>query len=264
MPEPAAGIPSRFESFTRVDGNQAAGVVLLCDHARNALPPEYGALGLPPDEFSRHIAYDIGAEGVTRGLAARLQATALFTGYSRLLIDPNRGLDDPTLIMKLSDGAVIPGNRDIDAAERQKRVERYYLPYHTAITREIDSLIALRIRPILVSIHSFTPAWKNVPRPWHAGILWDRDGRLPRLLLDGLRRDASLVVGDNEPYHGALEGDTLNTHGTKRGLAHALIEIRQDLIADQSGVDEWVDRLALILEPVMKEPGLRREAGIAS
>lgn len=264
MPELAVGVPSRFESFTRVDGNQAAGVVLLCDHARNALPPEYGALGLPPGEFKRHIAYDIGAEGVTRGLAWRLGATALLTGYSRLLIDPNRGLDDPTLIMKLSDGAVVPGNRDIDAAERQKRVERYYLPYHTAITREIDSLIAARIRPILVSIHSFTPAWKNVPRPWHAGILWDRDGRLPRLLLDGLRSDTSLVVGDNEPYHGALEGDTLNTHGTKRGLAHALIEIRQDLIADQSGVDEWVDRLALILEPVMKEPGLRREAGIAS
>ncbi|MFO0990970.1 MAG: N-formylglutamate amidohydrolase [Hyphomicrobiales bacterium] len=239
-------------------------MVLLCDHARNTLPPEYGALGLPPAEFKRHIAYDIGAEGVTRGLARRLEATALLTGYSRILIDPNRGLDDPTLIMKLSDGAVVPGNRDIDAAERQRRIERFYLPYHAAITCEIDSLISARIRPILVSIHSFTPAWKNVPRPWHAGILWDRDGRLPRLLLDGLRSDASLVVGDNEPYHGALEGDTLNTHGTKRGLAHALIEIRQDLIADQSGVDEWVDRLALILEPVMKEPGLRREAGIAS
>ena len=114
-----------------------------------------------------------------------------------------------------------------------------------------------------MSIHSFTPFWKVTARPWHAGILWDRDGRLPRLLLDGLQRDTALVVGDNEPYHGALEGDTLNTHGTRRGLAHALIEIRQDLIAEQSGVDEWVDRLALILEPVMKEPGLRREASVA-
>lgn len=263
MPEPIAGASSRFESFIRIAGNQAAGVILLCDHARNALPPEYGALGLPPGEFERHIAYDIGAEAVTRGLAARLEAIALLAGYSRLLIDPNRGLDDPTLIMKLSDGAVVPGNRDIDDAERQRRIDRYYLPYHTAITQEIEALIAARIRPILVSIHSFTPAWKDVRRPWHAGILWDRDGRLPRLLLAGLRRDTSLVVGDNEPYHGALEGDTLNTHGTKRGLAHALIEIRQDLIADQSGVDEWVDRLALILEPVMKEPGLRREAGLA-
>jgi predicted N-formylglutamate amidohydrolase len=261
LPEPAAGASSRFESFTRIGGNQAAGVVLLCDHARNALPPQYGALGLPAAEFQRHIAYDIGAEGVTRGLAARLEATALLTGFSRLLIDPNRGLDDPTLIMKLSDGAVIPGNRDIDAAERQRRVDLYYRPYHTAITAEIDTLLAARIRPILVSIHSFTPFWKGNPRPWHAGILWDRDGRLPRLLLDGLSADRSLIIGDNEPYHGALEGDTLNTHGTKRGLAHALIEIRQDLITDQSGVDEWVARLALILEPVMKEPGLRREAG---
>jgi predicted N-formylglutamate amidohydrolase len=263
LPEPAVGAPFRFESFTRIDGNQAAGVILLCDHARNTLPPEYGVLGLPPGEFKRHIAYDIGAESVTRGLAARLGAIALLTGYSRLLIDPNRGLDDPTLIMQLSDGAIIPGNRDIDPAERQRRIDRYYLPYHTAITREIDALIAARIRPILVSIHSFTPAWKGTPRPWHAGILWDRDGRLPHLLLDGLRADSRLTVGDNEPYHGALEGDTLNAHGTMRGLAHALIEIRQDLIADQSGVDEWVDRLALILEPVMKEPGLRREAGLA-
>jgi predicted N-formylglutamate amidohydrolase len=263
LPEHSAGNPSLFESFTRVDGNQAAGVILLCDHARSSLPAEYGALGLPPAEFKRHIAYDIGAEGVTRGLASRLGATALLTGYSRLLIDPNRGLDDPTLIMKLSDGAVVPGNRDIDATERQRRIDRYYLPYHTAITRQIDALIAAQTRPILVSIHSFTPAWKGVPRPWHAGILWDRDGRLPRLLLDGLRADSNLIVGDNEPYHGALEGDTLNTHGTKRGLTHALVEIRQDLIAEQSGVDEWVDRLALILEPVMKEPGLRRDAGLA-
>jgi predicted N-formylglutamate amidohydrolase len=262
LPEHAAGAPSRFESFTRVDGNQAAGVILLCDHARNALPPQYGSLGLPPGEFQRHIAYDIGAEGVTLGLAGRLGATALLTGYSRLLIDPNRGLEDPTLIMKLSDGAVVPGNRDIDAEERERRIAQYYLPYHTAISREIDSLIAARIRPILVSIHSFTPFWKGIPRPWQAGILWDRDGRLPRLLLEGLKADSALTVGDNEPYHGALEGDTMNTHGTKRGLAHALIEIRQDLIAEQSGVDEWVDRLALILEPVMKEPGLRREAGL--
>jgi predicted N-formylglutamate amidohydrolase len=260
LPEHAAESSSDIESFTRIAGNQAAGLILLCDHARNTLPSGYDSLGLPTNEFQRHIAFDIGAEAVTRGLAARLGSIA----YWRLLIDPNRGLDDPTLIMKLSDGAVVPGNRNIDAAERQRRIDRYYLPYHMAITREIDTLIGAGIRPILVSIHSFTPFWKTIPRPWHAGILWDRDGRLPHLLLDGLQRDKSLVVGDNEPYHGALEGDTLNTHGTRRGLAHALIEIRQDLIAEQSGVDEWVDRLALILEPVMKEPGLRREASIAS
>jgi len=238
-------------------------VILLCDHARNALPLEYGTLGLPKSEFERHIAYDIGAEAVTRGLAARLGATAFLTSYSRLLIDPNRGLDDPTLIMKLSDGAVVPGNRNCDCAERQRRIDCYYRPYHEAITREIDALLTAQTRPILISIHSFTPFWKTTPRPWHAGILWDRDGRLPHLLLDGLRKDKALVVGDNEPYHGALEGDTLNTHGTQRRLAHALIEIRQDLIGSQSGVDDWVDRLALILEPVMKEPGLRREASIA-
>lgn len=259
MRDHPAGPPSKPESFIRIDGNQVAGLILLCDHARNLLPPEYGSLGLPAGEFERHIAYDIGAEAVTRGLAARLGATALLAGYSRLLIDPNRGLDDPTLIMKLSDGAVVPGNRDVDPAERQRRIDRFYAPYHAAIEHEIDAVCAAGGRPILVSIHSFTPCWKAIARPWHAGILWDRDGRLPRLLLDGLRREKALIVGDNEPYHGALEGDTLNIHGTRRGIAHGLIEIRQDLIAQQSGVDEWSDRLALILEPVMKEPGLRQE-----
>jgi predicted N-formylglutamate amidohydrolase len=261
--EQAVRAVSETANFTRIAGNQEAGLILLCDHARNALPLEYGSLGLPATEFERHIAYDIGAEGVTTRLAQRLGATALMTCYSRLLIDPNRGLDDPTLIMQLSDGAVIPGNRDIDCTERQRRIDRYYLPYHTAITAEIDALISMGVRPILVSIHSFTPFWKAFARPWHAGILWDRDGRLPHLLLEGLLRDTALVVGDNEPYHGALEGDTLNTHCTRRGLAHALVEIRQDLIASQSGVDEWAERLALILEPVMKDPVLRLEASVA-
>jgi predicted N-formylglutamate amidohydrolase len=261
--EQAAKALSEAPGFVRIAGNQQAGLILLCDHARNALPREYGSLGLPAGEFERHIAYDIGAEGVTKRLAERLGATALTTCYSRLLIDPNRGLEDPTLIMKLSDGAVVPGNRDIDLAERQRRIDRYYLPYHAAITAEIDALIAMGVRPILVSLHSFTPFWKAFARPWHAGILWDRDGRLPHLLLEGLQRDTALVIGDNEPYHGALEGDTLNTHGTRRGLAHALIEIRQDLIAHQSGVDEWAERLALILEPVMKDPVLRLETSIA-
>ena len=120
----------------------------------------------------------------------------------------------------------------IDEAERQHRIERYHLPYHRAISADIDSRLASGAVPILVSLHSFTPLWRGVARPWHAGILWDRDGRLPLPLLEGLRAMTGLTIGDNEPYHGALEGDTLNVHGTRRGLAHALVEIRQDLIAD--------------------------------
>ncbi|WP_368904974.1 N-formylglutamate amidohydrolase [Taklimakanibacter lacteus] len=228
------------------------GLILIADHARNALPKEYGSLGLAPQQFERHIAYDIGIEPVTRGLAGALGCPALLGAFSRLLIDPNRGADDPTLIMRVSDGAIIPGNAMIDDGEREKRIARFHRPYHAAITAEIDAALVMGIDPVLVSLHSFTPHWKGIARPWHAGILWDEDHRFAGYLLRALRADARLCIGDNEPYSGALEGDTLYTHGTRRGLRHGLIEIRQDLIARQSGVDEWISRLAPILEGFMK------------
>ncbi len=242
------------DSHIAVPPTRRADLILLCDHASNRLPQQYHTLGLPPAEFERHIAYDIGAEAVTQGLASRLGGAAFFARFSRLLIDPNRGTDDPTLIMKLSDGAVIPGNARINEEERQHRIETYHQPYHRAISAYIDSRPASGTAPILVSLHSFTPVWRGVARPWHAGILWDLDGRLPLPLLEALRSMPGLTIGDNEPYHGALEGDTLNVHGTRRGLAHALVEIRQDLIATQRGVDEWVERLASVLEPIMNDP----------
>lgn len=239
------------EAFEQLPGTHATGLLFLCDHARNTLPEGYGSLGLPPEQFRRHIAYDIGARDLTIGLARRFGAAALLTCYSRLLIDPNRGLEDPTLIMKLSDGAVVPGNADIDAAERELRIQHYWRPYHHAITATLNHLVAEGAAPVIVSIHSFTPLWRGVPRPWHVGLLWDQDDRLVKPMLEALRADPSLVVGDNEPYHGALEGDTMWTHGTKRGIPHVLIEIRQDLIAGKSGVDEWTERLAGVLEDAL-------------
>jgi predicted N-formylglutamate amidohydrolase len=241
------------EAFDIMMGAAGNPLILLCDHATNRLPPEYGSLGLEQSQFERHIAYDIGARDVTLGLAKRLHGTAVMSRFSRLLIDPNRGMDDPTLIMRLSDGAVVPGNRLVDAAERQRRIERFHRPYHNAISGEIGRVRAEGLTPFLVSIHSFTPAWKGRARPWHVGILWDRDEAIARALIAGFEAQGDLVVGDNEPYHGALEGDTLNTHGTAAGLPHALIEIRQDLIAAKSGVDEWVERVAIVVEPIMKE-----------
>lgn len=240
------------ESFARVSGDLTRGIILIADHARNTLPEDYGSLGLAPEQFERHIAYDIGVEAVTRGLAKALNCPALMACFSRLLIDPNRGADDPTLIMRVSDGAIIPGNALVDDRERERRLARFHRPYHGAITAEIDAARAQGIDPLLVSIHSFTPHWKGIPRPWHAGVLWDEDDRFAAYLLKALRAKGDLHVGDNEPYSGTLEGDTLYTHGTRRGLRHGLIEIRQDLIARQSGVDEWISRLAPILEAFMK------------
>ena len=159
-----------------------------------------------------------------------LGAPAICTRFSRLLIDPNRGLDDPTLIMRISDGAVVPGNRHLDAAERERRVRQYYEPYHLRIDSLIEQCVAAGVPPVLLSVHSFTDNWKGVPRPWHAAILWDRDYRFSVPLLEALRAEDGIVVGENEPYDGKLAGDCMWQHGTRRGLAHTILEVRQDLI----------------------------------
>jgi predicted N-formylglutamate amidohydrolase len=233
--------------YRRMAGDLASGALILCDHAENLIPDGYGTLGLTLEDLGRHIAYDIGAAGVAEHLARALQAPALFAGYSRLLIDPNRGLDDPTLVMQLSDGRVVPGNAGIDEAEIEARIERYYAPYHRAIDAAIDAAIAAGKPPVLLAIHSFTQAWKSVPRPWHVGVLWDKDPRLACALLREFQAMPGVTVGDNVPYSGQLKGDTLYQHGTMRGLAHALIEIRQDLILGAEGQAEWAGRLAEVI-----------------
>ena len=237
--------------YRRIEGDWTSGVLILCDHADNRIPSSYGTLGLAPEDLSRHIAYDIGTAGVTEHLARVLGAPALLTRFSRLLIDPNRGLDDPTLIMQLSDGRVVPGNAVLDEAEIQTRVDRYYAPYHHAVDVAIDTAIMAGKPPVLLAIHSFTQAWKSVPRPWHVTVLWDKDPRLACPLLKELQAVPDVTVGDNVPYSGQLKGDTLYQHGTVRGLAHALIEVRQDLILGPQGQAEWAERLAEVVRKVL-------------
>jgi predicted N-formylglutamate amidohydrolase len=238
-------------AFTVLPGRLSAGIILVCDHAGNAFPEGYGTLGVAPAELERHIAYDIGAGAVTRHMAAELGVPAVLTRFSRLLIDCNRGADDPTLIMRLADGTAVEGNRHLTHGERDKRTALYYTPYHAAISSLIDRALAQGIAPVLLSIHSYTPVWKGVPRPWHGAVLWDRDPRLALPLLSHLRAEPGLVVGDNEPYRGGLLGDTMWRHGTERGLAHALIEVRQDLISEETGQREWAQRLARIMTAIL-------------
>ena len=202
------------------------------------------------------IINDIGAAGVTRMLAHRLGCPAILSRFSRLLIDPNRGEDDPTLVMRLSDGAVVPGNRHADAAEIERRLALFHRPYHDAITAEIEAALAAGIVPVLLSIHSFTPVWRGVARPWHAAVLWDSDPRFTRELIDALEAPGDLIVGDNEPYDGALRGDCLFRHATLRGLANTLLEIRQDLITEVDGQRAWADRLAGLLPAILARPEL--------
>ncbi|TPW26666.1 N-formylglutamate amidohydrolase [Pararhizobium mangrovi] len=250
---------SEFAPYEILDAEPGSGIVLLADHARAALPERYAKLGLPEEAFTRHIAYDIGVEALTRRLGERLSAPAVLCCFSRLLIDPNRGEDDPTLVMKLSDGAVVPANHPMTGEERAFRLETFHRPYHRAVADLVERAEkAAGAPPFVVSLHSFTPAWKGEARPWHVGVLWDSDPRAPRPLIEALQAEGDLVVGDNEPYSGALGNDTMFTHCTRTGLAHALIEVRQDLIADNAGVAEWADRLCPLLESLNARPEMHR------
>src|SRR5262245_11718737 len=250
----ASGIGAEEHGSYRIlPGRSDRGLVILCDHAGNDLPEAYGTLGLPAEQLKRHIAYDIGVAPIVRALSAALAAPAVMTRYSRLLIDPNRGHDDPTLIMRLSDGAVVPGNRRLDAAEREKRVRLYYEPYHRAIDAVIDRCLREGPPPVLLSIHSFTESWKEFSRPWHVGVLWGDDDRLAMPLLDGFYAEGDLIVGENEPYVGQHVGDCLWQHGAQRGLANAIVEIRQDLIRDAAGQAAWRRRICRIMEKVLSD-----------
>ena len=241
--------------------------LILCDHASNYVPPELNNLGLSPDHLTRHIAYDLGAVDVARFIADSLNCPLVEAGFSRLLIDPSRGLDDPTLIMKFSDGIIIPANRGVDRFNDlepwQSRVHTYYKPYHNAISSALARAASQNIAPIILSVHSFTPVWKNQPRPWQAAVLWDKDDRLRNLAIAHMRQYEGLNFGDNVPYSGRLKNDCLYRHATLNGLAHALIELRQDEISQTAGVELWGTRLvALLHEAVLDcDMTVRRPCG---
>jgi predicted N-formylglutamate amidohydrolase len=250
-----------FAPVETLSGRLDAGALVICDHARNAFPPGYGTLGLPPAALERHIAYDIGARALSLELAARLGAPAVLSTFSRLLIDPNRGEDDPTLVMRYSDGAIVPGNARADEAEIARRIALYWRPYRDAVEATTRAMIASGTAPALISMHSFTPVWRGVERPWKVGVLYDRDDRLARALLFALAADGlgAHEIGDNEPYFGGLKGDTIDAVATSRGLLNVLIEVRQDLIATPETGRAWGARLARLVSEALA--AIRLETG---
>ena len=225
--------------------------LIVCDHATNVLPPWVPApnLGLPDEELHRHIAYDIGAAGVALRLAERLKAPAVMSNFSRLVIDPNRGEDDPTLVRRLYDETIIPANRGLTPNDLQRRIDLCYRPYHRAIER----MAARRSDTVILSIHSFTPQLRHHElRPWHIGLLFADDARLSLPLGKLLEAEGDLVVGMNEPYSGYLAGDTIDRHAIRKGRHNTLIEIRNDLIADDAGQHAWADRLSELLPRALR------------
>jgi predicted N-formylglutamate amidohydrolase len=247
-------------------GHQRTGRWLVtCDHATSRVPDEFPKnLGISAHDMNRHIAYDIGALGVTLELACLLDSPAIHTDYSRLVIDPNRGANDPTLVMKLYDGTLIPANRHADRAEIERRLTMFHRPYHDAIA----TLAAQRPNPVICAIHSFTPQLKaQHRRPWQIGILSSDDKRFTAPLIEALckaptLRDAAqqlgepLCIGDNEPYIGYFPGDAIDTHATPHSRANVLIELRSDLIETPEGQRRWARLLAPILEQTLKGTGL--------
>jgi Predicted N-formylglutamate amidohydrolase len=231
-----------------VGTDRAAGrspFVLACDHAGNAVPRSLGCLGLGLDDRLRHIAWDIGALGVARRLAAVLGAPLVWQTYSRLVIDCNRGPWAPDFIPTISEHTMVPGNLGLSVNDRAARIEAIFAPYHQRLASILDGRHAAGQPAVLVAIHSFTPIFKGVPRPWHVGVLSNRDRRLAAPMLADLRRDGRLCVGDNEPYAVSDATDyTIPVHGETRGIPHVEIEIRQDLIGDEAGQAAWAERLA--------------------
>ncbi len=227
--------------FERIKAAHNPNFLLLCDHAGNDVPPGWGTLGLPPERLEEHIAWDIGAANVTRRLAGLLGAPALLSRYSRIFIDCNRALGKEKLTPEESDGVIVPGNVALDAEEKSRRANIAYHPYHQAVREMLDFLSD----PIVIAMHSCTPVFGGVARPWHVGVLWSEDEASARRVMAGLAEDASIHVGDNQPYS-ALEmpGYTVEEVIAPRKLRHVIIEIRQDLISDDAGAAAWAERLA--------------------
>ena len=233
--------------FLQENASGSSPFLLTSDHYGRAIPRALGDLGLPEDELARHIAWDIGIAGVANALSKHLDAHLIAQPYSRLVIDCNRPPDAPSSIPRISEATVIPGNEGLarDAAEARRRL--VFDPYHRRIREAIDNRLRRGMPTVLVALHSFTPVYAGIARPWHVGTLYQRDTRLPPLLLKSLRAGGDLVVGDNEPYAVSDETDyTIPVHGEARGLMNTGIEIRQDLIADPAGELQWADRLANI------------------
>jgi predicted N-formylglutamate amidohydrolase len=251
-PPPLLG-PDDPPVFEAVNPSGSASILLICDHASRAVPRSLANLGLDAAATERHIAWDIGAAEVTRLLSKRLDAPALLAGYSRLVIDLNRHPGHPGSIPEISDGTVVPGNRDLTAAARAERVDTFFWPYHQAITDALSWRCWSGRPPALFSIHSFTPTMNGQARPWDVSTLWKRDPRLAVPILEALSAEGDLVVGDNQPYSGRDVAYTVDLHATAAGLPAMGLEIRQDRVTTPEDVARWARILGDALSDILSQ-----------
>ncbi len=240
--------------YRTLNEHGAAPLVFICDHASNRVPPEFGDFGVSAAELQRHIAWDIGAAAVTEILAGRFDAPAALATVSRLVIDCNRNWGDPGLTPEVSDGTAVPANRGIDEAERRRRWERYHQPYHAAIDALVEAKLKAGQRPTIVAIHSMTPAMRGELRPWQIAMCSHTERALSDRVLTALRRNAGIVVGDNEPYNlDPREDFSVPYHALRRGLPHLQVEFRQDEIETAAGQARWAALFAAAVETALAE-----------
>jgi predicted N-formylglutamate amidohydrolase len=252
--------------FVVLEEHGAAPVLVVCDHASRAMPRALERLGLPELGSWQHIAWDIGAGELARGLAHALDAPAVLAGYSRLVVDCNRSPEDAEAFRSESDGWVIPGNLHLSEYDRRVRLGSFFDPYHECIDAMLHGFRARGVVPLLVAVHSFSPRLgaQGSDRPWHVGVLWDHDAENAQRLLEGLRAERNLVVGDNQPYSGKHPANyTIDHHAKANGLPHVCVEVRQDLIDSPGGVERWVRLLARVLTNVLAEPATREPLATA-
>lgn len=244
------------EAYELVNGGGASRVVITCDHASAQIPRRLGTLGLRREDLTRHVAWDVGAADVARRLAERLDAPLVLAGYSRLVVDCNRPLHVPEAFVTRSEDVAVPGNAELDEAQRRARADVFYWPYHDAINDLVTARAASAV-PVLVSLHSYAPVYHGRRRPWDVGVLSRTDKRLATLALDWLRAEGDLHVGDNEPYRIALDEDfTVPVHAERRGIPATLLEIRHDHIERTGGAEAWAERLARMLDTVLGHPAV--------
>ncbi len=240
---------SAYKVADTFDGGDAA-IFVFADHASNFIPETHRGLGLSSDLLATHIAWDVGAGDLALKLAGNLQAKALFCRFSRLLIDPNRALNKPDSIPASSDRIQIPGNTELSSKEREHRISRYYHPYHAHLDHAISQTCNAADDPLIISVHSFTPTLQTngEERPWHVGLLWREDRRSASALMELLRRDTDYLVGDNQPYDARVFNYSIDRHVSSRGLRHLTLEVRQDLLSNEAGVDEVAGKLSAAIQ----------------
>jgi len=243
--------------FMTYNDHGKAPVLLVADHASPYFPAAMNQLGLADWVLEQHVAWDVGVDELARCLADELDAQAVLAGFSRLIVDPNRNPDDPTAYPAVSDGIAIPGNIDLDEKQKALRVQSFFKPYHDAITTRLDQFASRGIVPAMIAVHTCSPVFDRVVRPWHIGIMWDKDPRIPVPLMKYLEQKDEICYGDNEPYSGRHPHDfTIDYHAEPAGLPHVGFEVRQDLVSDHKGARKWAGILAEALKAILRDEKL--------